>query len=143
MTHLSVVILSVDEEQRAILQMQVDATAVARTVQALASFPVATTDLIIRRLQELMPEVVVIDIPKQGADAALHAIELMHANVPKAAIFAAGDSQSHVIISAMRAGAREFLERPTSTASMLDAFVRLTSAERKINGVTKRGKLFT
>lgn len=143
MTHLSVVILSVDEEQRAILQMQVDATAVARTVQALASFPVATTDLIIRRLQELMPEVVVIDIPKQGADAALHAIELMHANVPKTAIFAAGDSQSHVIISAMRAGAREFLERPTSTASMLDAFVRLTSAARKINGVTKRGKLFT
>lgn len=144
MTSLSVVILSADDEQRAILQMQVDATAVVRTVQTLSTLPVATTDLTIRRLQGLAPEVIIVDIPKQGADAVLHAIELLHANVPKSAIVAVGDtSQPHLIISAMRAGAREFLERPTSTTAMLDAFVRLTSAERKSTGVAKRGKLIT
>lgn len=144
MKQLSVVILGLDEEQRAILQMQVDASAVARAVQVFPTFPVGAADATIRRIEESGAEVVLVDVPREGAGAALHAIELIHVNVPKGAVFAVGDTaQPQVIIGAMRAGAREFLERPTSTTALLDAFVRLTSSKRKNENSVKRGKLFT
>ena len=41
MPELSVVIVATDNEQRALLQVLVDNTSVARTVHASASFPVA------------------------------------------------------------------------------------------------------
>ena len=40
-------------------------------------------------------------------------------------------TQPQVIVSAMRAGAREFIERPTTTTDLLEAFVRLTTAQRE------------
>jgi len=40
-------------------------------------------------------------------------------------------AHSQLIVSAMRAGAREYIERPTTTTDLLDAFARLTSSRRK------------
>jgi pilus assembly protein CpaE len=58
-------------------------------------------------------------------------------------IFAQGDlSQPQVIVDAMRAGAREYLDRPTSTAGLLEAFVRLSSEQRKAGGSRQQGKIF-
>ena len=42
MAELSVVIIATDNEQRAMLQVLVDGTSVARTAQTCSSFPVAT-----------------------------------------------------------------------------------------------------
>jgi pilus assembly protein CpaE len=47
-----------------------------------------------------------------------------------------------VIVGAMRAGAREFIERPTTTTDLLEAFVRLTAAQRKVNREGTSGKVF-
>jgi pilus assembly protein CpaE len=47
------------------------------------------------------------------------------------------------IIAAMRGGAREYIERPTSTTALLEAFVRLTSAQRKLRGEQQHGKVIT
>lgn len=144
MTELTTVIVGGDEEQRAILQMQVHATAVAKTLQVFAGYPMASADLIMRRIQDLRPDVVLVDIPKDSPAAALHAIELLHIDLPHAAVFAVGQSDQHqMIISSMRSGAREFLERPTSTTTLLEAFVRLTSIRRKTGPSGQRGKLFT
>jgi pilus assembly protein CpaE len=65
--------------------------------------------------------------------------------MPNAAIFAVGSmTQPQVIVSAMRAGAREYIERPTTTTALLEAFVRLTAAQRKARGESgRRGKVFT
>ena len=52
-------------------------------------------------------------------------------------------SQPQVIVSAMRSGAREFIERPTTTTDLLEAFVRLTAAQRKVDREGPRGKVFT
>ena len=41
-------------------------------------------------------------------------------------------SQPQVIVSAMRAGAREYIERPTTTTELLEAFIRLSTAQRKV-----------
>jgi Flp pilus assembly CpaE family ATPase len=144
MPELSVVIVTPDNEQRAVLQVLVDGTSVARTVHSCATFPVAATDPVVRRIQAANADVVLIDIPTDGATNALRAIELLHQELPATAVFAIGTlHQPQVIVNAMRAGAREFLERPTTTTELLEAFVRLTTAQRKLGSEGSRGKLFT
>lgn len=144
MPELSVVIVTPDNDQRAVLQVLVDGTTVARTVHSCASFPVAATDPVVRRIQAASADVVLIDIPSDNSSTALRAIELLHQEIPGTALFAIGNlQQPQVIVSAMRAGAREFVERPTTTTDLLEAFVRLTTAQRKVRSEGSRGKLFT
>jgi len=144
MPELSVVIVASDSEQRAVLQVLVDGTSVARTVHTCASFPVASTDPVTRRIHAANPDVVLVDIPPDNSSFALHAIELLHQELPESALFAVGSlSQPQVIVSAMRAGAREFVERPTTTTDLLEAFVRLSTAQRKNRREELRGRMFS
>src|SRR5580692_11474886 len=130
MPELSVVIVATDNEQRTVLQVLVDGTSVARTVHTCASFPVAAADPVMRRVQAAAPDVLLVDIPSDNAGGAMRAIELLHQELPDSAIFAIGSmSQPQVIVSAMRSGAREFIERPTTTTDLLEAFVRLSTSQ--------------
>ena len=145
MPELSVVILAEDNEQRAVLQVLVDGTSVARAAFAAAQLPVAAADSTLRRVRAIAPDVILVDISSDEPFPALHAIEILHQELPDTPIFAFGPiSQPQVIVSAMRAGAREFIERPTTTTELLEAFVRLTSAQRKSRGEARRGgKVFS
>jgi pilus assembly protein CpaE len=144
MPELSVVIVATDNEQRAVLQVLVDGTSVARTVHTCASFPVGASDPVTRRVRTANPDVTLVDIPADNPPLALRAIELLHQEMPDAAIFAIGNlNQPQVIVNAMRAGAREFIERPTNTTDMLEAFVRLTTAQRRGRQEGIRGKVFS
>jgi pilus assembly protein CpaE len=145
MPELSVVIVAADSSQRSMLQMLVDGTSVARAVFTSATYPVAGTDAIVRRIQSASPDVVLVDIPADNPSIAIHAIELLQQEVPGAAGFAVGSlTQPQTIVHAMRAGAREFIERPTTTTSLLEAFVRLTTSQRKVQQKEEvRGKVFT
>lgn len=116
MPELSVVIVATDNEQRALLQVLVDGTSVARTAHGCASFPVGAADPVMRRIRSANPEVTLVDIPNDNPSLALRAIELLHQEMPDTAVFAIGSlHQPQVIVNAMRAGAREFIERPTTT----------------------------
>src|SRR3954466_15221109 len=131
MPELSVVIVASDNEQRALLQVLVDGTSVARTVHTCASFPVAGSDPVTRRVRAANPDVTLVDIPSDNHQLALRAIELLHQEMPENAIFAIGNlTQPQIIVNAMRSGAREFIERPTTTTDLLEAFVRLSPAPR-------------
>jgi pilus assembly protein CpaE len=144
MSELAVVIVSTDEQQAAVLQMQVDATAVARTLHTCPGYPQAASDPALRRVRESNAAIVIVEVPRQNSADALRAIELLRIEAPDCTIFALGDlSQPQLIINSMRSGAREFLERPTSTSALLDAFVRMTSSERKTQAQGQRGKVFT
>src|SRR5207245_1300821 len=144
MPELSVVIIATDSEQRAVLQVLVDGTSVARTVHNWASFPMAATDPMVRRIQSTNPAVILVDIPMENAAPAVRAIELLHQDLPQCAIFAIGTmSQPQVIVNTMRAGAREFIERPTTTTDLLEAFVRLTVAQRQMRGGGGGGVVFS
>src|SRR5579871_4383448 len=144
MPELSVVIVATDNEQRTVLQVFVDGTSVARTVHTCASFPVSASDPIARRVHSANPDVMLIDIPSENPGIAMRAIELLHQELPESAVFAIGSlHQPQLIVSAMRAGAREFIERPTTTTDLLEAFVRLAAAQRKVHRETARGKVFT
>jgi pilus assembly protein CpaE len=144
MPELSVVIIATDNEQRAVLQVLVDGTSVARTAHTCASFPMAASDPITRRVRAANPDVTLVDIPADNTTLALRAIELLHQEMPETAIFAIGSlNQPQVIVNAMRAGAREFIERPTTTTDLLEAFVRLTTAQRRGRQEGPRGKVFS
>jgi pilus assembly protein CpaE len=105
---------------------------------------VAATDPLLRRIQAVGPDVVLVDIPNDNAAAAIRAVETLRAEVGNAAVFAVGSmSQPQVIVNAMRAGAREYIERPTTTTALLEAFVRLTAAQRKHGQSGRRGKVFS
>jgi pilus assembly protein CpaE len=144
MPELSVVIVATDSEQRAVLQVLVDGTSVARTSHTCATFPVGATDPVIRRVQSANPDVILVDVPSDNSPMALRAVELIHQELPDSAVFAIGSMQQpQLIVSAMRAGAREFIERPTTTTDLLEAFVRLTTAQRKVKREGSRGKVFT
>jgi pilus assembly protein CpaE len=144
MAELPVVIVASDNEQRAVLQVLVEGTSVARVVHTCATFPVASADPVVRRIQSANPGVVLLDIPAENPGLALRAIELLHEELPAAALFVIGSmSQPQVIVNAMRAGACEFIERPTTTTDLLEAFVRLSASQRKQRVEENRGKIFS
>jgi pilus assembly protein CpaE len=144
MPELSIAIFATDSDQRAVLQVLVDGTGVAKTVQTSPTFPVAAADPVMRRIHGSKPDAVLVDIPSENPAAALRTVELLHEEVPGSAIFAIGSmSQPQMIVNAMRSGAREFIERPTTTTDLLEAFVRLTAAQRKVQREETRGRVFT
>lgn len=144
MAELSVVIVAADSEQRAVLQVLVDGTSVARTVHSAANYPVVPTDPVVPRVQAMHPDVILVDIPTDSPTQALNTIELFHQEMADTAVFAIGTlSQPQLIVSAMRVGAKEFIERPTTTTDLLEAFVRLTTNQRKVKRDGPRGKVFT
>ena len=144
MPELSVVIVAPDNEQRAVLQVLVEGTSVARVVHTHGNFPVSTADPLMHRIQVTKADVVLVDIPTDNAIPALRGIEIIHQEIPGLAIFAIGSIlQPQVIVGAMRSGAREFIERPTTTTDLLEAFVRLTAIKRKVSKEGSSGKLFS
>jgi len=143
MPELSVVIVASDSEQRAVLQVLVDGTSVAHAVHTCASYPVAATDPVARRIQSANADVILVDIPADNPTPALHAIELLQHELPDSALFAVGGmNPAQLIVNAMRAGAREFIPRPSTTTDLLEAFVRLTTTQRKARREDNRGKMF-
>jgi pilus assembly protein CpaE len=144
MPELSVAVFATDNDQRAVLQVLVDGTSVARTVCSNPTMPSAANYPVIRKTRVFAPDVVLVDVAADGVSSALRAIELLHQELPDAAVFAVGPlTQSQLIVSAMRAGVREYIERPTTTTDLLEAFVRLTATRRKPGRQNSRGKLFT
>jgi pilus assembly protein CpaE len=144
MPELRVAIVAADGDQRAVLQVLVDSTSVARASFSATSYPVAATDPVVRRIQSTNPDVILVDIPSDSSSLALRTIEVLQEEIPAAAMFAVGSmNQPQVIVNAMRAGAKEFISRPTTTTDLLEAFVRLTAAQRKVQKEEVRGKVFT
>jgi pilus assembly protein CpaE len=145
MPEVSVVIVAGDANQRSMLQMLVDGTSVGHALFSTATYPVAGSDPVVRRIQTAQPQVILVDIPEDNPSIALHSIEMLQQEVPGAAAFAVGTlAQPQTIVHAMRAGAREFIARPTTTTDLLEAFVRLSSSQRKVQQKEeRRGKIYT
>src|ERR1035438_8829291 len=107
MPELSVVIVATDNEKRAVLQVLVDGTSVARTVHTCASFPVPASDPVTRSVRASKRDVTLVDIPTANPALALRPIELLHQEMADAAIFAIGNlNQPQIIVNAMRSEER-------------------------------------
>ena len=139
---IAVAVLSENQERLALLQQRVEATQLGRVTVAHGSFPGGPSDVAIRRIQEARADVVVVDIAPRDVARAVQAIELIHANVPQIAVFAAGAmTDAAVIVAVMRAGAREYLERDASTDAFVEALRRFSASRIKARGSSGRARI--
>ncbi|MGH9513915.1 MAG: AAA family ATPase [Terriglobales bacterium] len=143
MQGLAVTFLTEDKDRQAALQYRVESTQSGRNVFSHVGFPASATDPILRQLQDVRTEVVVLDIDPANVKRAIDAIELIHANTADVAIFAVGAmNDPSTIVAAMRAGAREYLERNAGPEAVVEAFDRFTSSRSKTRTSAGRARVF-
>ncbi|MFZ3262462.1 MAG: AAA family ATPase [Terriglobales bacterium] len=144
MPGIAVAILTEDREQSVILNTRLESTHLARTVLSHVGFPPGPGDSLLRQLQDQRAEVVLVDIDPRNPQRAVRTIELIHASVPDITIFAVGDmSDPLIIVSAMRAGAREFVDRASSHEALIEAFARYTASLSRAQRSSSKARVFT
>ena len=142
MYSIAVGIFSENPERLLVLQQRIESTQLARVVFAHSGFPAGPTDPAIRRIQDLHTDIVLVDVDPQGPRLAMQAIELIHSNANNASVFAVGTmSDPSVIVAAMRAGAREYLERDAGSESFTDALKRYSIASSKLRSASNRARI--
>src|SRR5260370_2416187 len=100
MPELSVAVFATDNDQRAVLQVLVDGTSVARTVCSNPTLPQTANDPVIRKTQAFVPDVVLVDIASDGITSALRTLALLHQELPNSAVFSIGPiTQPHSIVN--------------------------------------------
>ncbi|HXY14111.1 MAG TPA: AAA family ATPase [Terriglobales bacterium] len=140
---IAVTLLTEDKERLAVLQQRLESTQIGRNLFAHVGFPASPNDPVLRQVQDVRAEVVLVDIDPQNVQRAIQAIELIHANAPEIVIFAIGTMNNpETIVSAMRAGAREYLERSASAESIMEAFSRFSASRGKARSASGRARVF-
>jgi pilus assembly protein CpaE len=141
---IAVALLTEDREQLSELQRRLEATNLARVVFSNLGFPSGPTDAILRQIQDLRAEVVVVDIPFENPQRAINAIELIQSNTLQLGIFANGSMQQPTtIVAAMRAGAGEFLDDKSGSEALLEALTRFSSNRTRTRGGAGKARVFT
>jgi pilus assembly protein CpaE len=141
---IAVALLTEDREHLSELQNRLEATRLGRVVFSSVGFPVSATDQILRQIQDQRAEVVIVDISAENPERATRAIELLQANTLQLAIFANGSMQQPtVIVSAMRAGACEYLDRNAGSEALLEALTRFSSNRTRARGGAGKARVFT
>ncbi|HEX7588513.1 MAG TPA: AAA family ATPase, partial [Anaerolineae bacterium] len=141
---IAVAILTEDREQSGVLNTRVETTHMARTVLSHVGFPLGPSDSVLRQILDQRAEIVLVDIDPQNPQRAIRAIELIHGAAGDVTIFAIGEMhQPTNIVSAMRAGAREFLDRGSNRESMIEAFTRYTASLSRAQRSAGKARVFT
>jgi pilus assembly protein CpaE len=143
MPGIAVALLTEDREQSVVLNSRVESTNLARTVLS-HGFPLGPSDAILRQLQDQRAEVVLVSIDPQNPQRAIRTIELIHSSIPEVTIFAVGEmSQPTNIVSAMRAGAREFLDHASSREALIEAFTRFSATLSRAQRSASKARVLT
>src|SRR5438105_1430616 len=141
---VAVTLLSEDKERLSVLQHRLDGTQMGRNVFSQQGFPTSATDPILRQIQDVRAEVVLVDIDPHDVQRAIRAIELINANTSDIAIFAVGEMNNPLtIVAAMRSGAREYLEQHTTSEAILEALTRFATSRSKARASAGRARVFT
>ena len=144
MPGIAVALLTEDREQSVVLHSRVESTNLARTALSHVGFPAGPADPVMRQLQDQHAEVVLVDIDAQNPQRAIRTIELIHASTPDVTIFAVGEmNQPSIIVSAMRAGAREFLDHNASREALVEAFTRFSATLSRAQRSSSKARVFT
>jgi len=144
MPGIAVALLTEDREQSVVLNSRVESTNLARTVLSHVGFPAGPGDTVLRQLLDQRAEVVLVNIDPQNPQRAIRTIELIHANIPGVTIFAIGEmNQPTNIVSAMRAGAREFLDHASSREALIEAFTRFSATLSRAQRSASKARVLT
>jgi pilus assembly protein CpaE len=144
MQGVAVALLTEDKDRLPVLRHRLDSTQIGHSVFSFAGFPTGAADSILRQIQDVHAEVVLVDIDPRNEQRALAAIELIKAATNDLTIFAVGVMTSpNTIVSAMRAGAGEYLERESSAEIIAEALNRFSAARNKSRSSSGRARVFT
>src|ERR671924_1223745 len=138
---LAVSVLTEDRERLSLLQHRLEGTQMGRNVFSHVGFPLGATDAVLRQIQDVGSEIVLVDIDPQNVSRAISAIELIHSTTAEIAIFAVGQMEHPpTIVAAMRAGAHEYLDRSASPESMVEALTRFATSRSKLRTSSGRAR---
>lgn len=141
---IAVALLSEDREHLSELQNRVETTRLGRVVFSSLGFPAGPTDPILRQIQDLRAEIVIVDIAPENSASAVRAIELLQSNTLQLAIFANGSMrQPAAIVASMRAGAGEYLDDDAGAEALLEALTRFSSNRTRSRGGAGKARIFT
>jgi pilus assembly protein CpaE len=141
---IAVALLTENREHLSELQRRVEATRLAHAVFSHVGFPSGPTDSILRQIQDLRAEVLVVDISVENPQPAIRAIELIQSNTLQLAIFANGTMQQPTtIVASMRAGAGEYLDDSAGAEALLEALTRFSSNRTRTRGGAGKARIFT
>jgi pilus assembly protein CpaE len=144
MQGVAVTLLTEDRERLSVLQHRLEGTGMGRNVFSHVGFPTSPTDPVLRQIQDVRTEVVIVDIDAQNPQRAIGTIELIQANTTDIAMFAVGEmSHPPTIVAAMRAGAGEFLEQSATSEALIEALTRFTATRGKVRTSSGRARIFT
>src|SRR5260370_38662060 len=122
---IAVALLTEGRERLSELQRRLEATHLAQVVFANVGFPAGPTDSILRQIQDLRAEVVVVDISPDRPQSAINAIELIQANTLQLPIFANGSMQQPTtIMPSIRAVAAEYQNESARAEALLETLTR-------------------
>ncbi len=141
---IAVTLLAEDKERLTVLQNRLETSQMGRNVFSHVGFPASASDSVMRQIQDVHAEVVLVDIDPHNVERAIRTIELIHGNTIEIVIFAVGPmNDPATIVAAMRAGAREYLERNSSVEGLVEAFTRFSASRSKHRSSTGRARVFT
>ena len=141
---IAVALLSEDRDRLVLLQHRLEGTTLGQAVFSHSGFPVSPTDPILRQIQDLRAEVIIVDIDPLRPQRAVSLIELLKATTNEIAIFAVGEMHHPpTIVSIMRAGACEFLERTGDSTSLQDALARFSASRTRFQNGAGRARVYS
>jgi pilus assembly protein CpaE len=144
MPGIAVALLTEGKERLTVLQSRLENTQAGQIVFSHLGFPTTPADPVLRQIQDVHAEVVLVDIDPQAEQRALSAIELIRSSTNDIALFAVGEmSHPAAIVASMRAGASEYLERNASPEAIAEAFTRYSATRVKSRAASGRARVFT
>lgn len=138
---LTVGVIAPSAETRELLRIQVNSTGLALVQIESDQYCTVYGDRITRKFTEEDPDIIIIDM--QDPEAGLLATSILHAALPDAWLFLSSESTDpQLIIESMRAGAREFLQKPIPPRTLSQALSRFTTEKQRHEEARTAGKLF-
>lgn len=128
---LSMVSICLDKETWGILKLFSDSAPLVELDRHLGEYRVDDRESVLDWIGSPAPDVCLLDFDHDRRSAAMVA-ERIHAEAPETAIFAvSSQSQSDLIIQAMRSGCTEYLVKPLDTEQLLNAVARVGGRRRE------------
>ena len=97
MPGIAVALLTEDKERLTVLHSRLEGTQVGQIVFSYLGFPSTPSDPILRQIQEVRAEIVLVDIDPTAEQRAISAIELIRSSTNDVALFAVGLAGGAVI----------------------------------------------
>jgi len=112
MPGIAVSLLTEDQERLSVLQSRLESVQAGQIVYSHLGFPTGPSDPVLRQIQDVHTDVVLVDIDPKAEHRSLTTIELIRSSTEDIAVFAMGEMvHPATIVACMRAGASEYLER--------------------------------